>query len=126
MKKLIKIYVKSVNSYKEIEKDFTDGFNTRIDKGYGSIPDFINYITIGASDFGVILGIISIDKFSIFSPSSLSLFIINRLLSNSASCFTKRLLRIHKHIRSIMLVQEVTLVWMFFLFYMIYLEEINL
>lgn len=99
MKKLIKIYVKSVNSYKEIEKDFTDGFNTRIDKGYGSIPDFINYITIGASDFGVILGIIPIDKFSIFCPSSLSLFIINRLLSNSASCFTKRLLRIHKQYR---------------------------
>lgn len=43
------IFIKSFNSFKEIGKDFVDGLNTRGDKAFDSLPDFINYVTIGAS-----------------------------------------------------------------------------
>ena len=43
-------FVKSLNSFKEMGTDFVDGVKTRTGKALDSPYDFVNYVTIGASD----------------------------------------------------------------------------
>ena len=43
-------FVKSLNSFKEMGTDFVDEVKTRIGKALDSPSDFVNYVTIGASD----------------------------------------------------------------------------
>ncbi|GGA16662.1 ribonuclease YeeF family protein [Psychrobacillus lasiicapitis] len=43
-------FMKSMNSFKEMGKDFWNGLQTRADKSLDSPYDFVNYMTLGASD----------------------------------------------------------------------------
>ncbi|KGR89400.1 hypothetical protein [Lysinibacillus boronitolerans] len=50
IKDIKKPVVKSLNSFKEIGKDFKSGLNKRADKALDSPYDFANYLTLGAVD----------------------------------------------------------------------------
>lgn len=43
-------FMKSMNSFSEMGKDFWNGLQTRADKSLDSPYDFVNYITLGATD----------------------------------------------------------------------------
>ena len=50
IKDIKKPVVKSLNSFKEIGKDFKSGLDKRADKALDSPYDFANYLTLGAVD----------------------------------------------------------------------------